>query len=113
MSYRLLLDENVEWPLVYRLRNYGHDVEHVDELDVYGKGATDRTLATYSRDTDRLLLTYDNDFVLEIEQEEVRGVLFVSDDSMATDRVADAVDRMSEMYPQSEVSGVEYLDNWF
>jgi uncharacterized protein with PIN domain len=112
MTYRLLADENVERPLVYKLRNYGHDVEYVDELGDHGKDTDDLRLAAYTKREDRLLLTYDNDFVHDISESELRGVLFVQEESAASGKIADAVDRMAEFYPQDEVHGVEYVDNW-
>lgn len=112
MTYRLLADENIELPLVHRLRNYGHDVEHVDELGEHGKGTDDHQLAAYTKRENRLLLTYDNDFVHDIRDAELRGTLFVEEDSTSSGEIADAVDRMAEFYPQGEVHGVEYVDNW-
>jgi len=44
MSYRLLVDENVEYRIVHKLRNYGYDVQHVDDLAEFGKGTSDREL---------------------------------------------------------------------
>ncbi len=49
MTYRLPLDENVEQTVTHRLRNYGHDVEHVPELQKLGEGTTDTVLASYTR----------------------------------------------------------------
>ena len=43
MRYRLLVDENVEYRIVHKLRNYGHDVEHVDDLSGLGKGGVTAT----------------------------------------------------------------------
>ena len=44
MSYRLLVDENVEYRIIHKLRNYGHDVEHVSDLSTFGTGSTDKEL---------------------------------------------------------------------
>ncbi|MDB9235810.1 DUF5615 family PIN-like protein [Halorubrum ezzemoulense] len=41
LRYRLLVDENVEYRIVHKLRNYGHDVEHVDDLTGLGKNSSD------------------------------------------------------------------------
>ena len=72
MSYRVLLDEIVEYEVGFRLENYGHDVEHVDFVAEFGKGIEDERIADYSRSADRLILTYDDDF----PHEEVhRGVV--------------------------------------
>ncbi|WP_318570649.1 DUF5615 family PIN-like protein [Salinigranum marinum] len=63
MAYRLILDENVEREVFHRLENYGHDVEHVDFVPELGKGTADHPIAQYSLDTDRVIVTYDDDFV--------------------------------------------------
>jgi predicted nuclease of predicted toxin-antitoxin system len=68
MASRLLLDENVEHEVGHRLENYGHDVVHVDFEPKLGKGATDRSLAEYTLAEDRVLVTYDDDFVLTLEE---------------------------------------------
>lgn len=112
MTYRLLLDENVERAVAHKLRNYGHDVEHVDELQKLGKGTTDTVLASYTRQDQRLLVTYDDDFVTEFSPQELYAVLFVSNDNVSPAAVSDAVHRMSEQYPQSAFDGVEWLDPW-
>ncbi|WP_246084388.1 DUF5615 family PIN-like protein [Salinadaptatus halalkaliphilus] len=76
MAYQLLLDENVEQEIGFRLENYGHDVEHVDFVPELGKGVDDTQIADYSRSTDRLILTYDDDFVLEFDDDDYRAVLY-------------------------------------
>jgi predicted nuclease of predicted toxin-antitoxin system len=77
MPYRLVLDENVEHDVYHRLENYGHDVEHVDFVPELGKGANDDPIAQYSLNTDRAIVTYDDDFILDIDQDEYRAVLYV------------------------------------
>ena len=74
MVYRLILDENVEHDVLHRLDNYGHDVEHVDFVPSLGKGTKDHPIAQYSLETDRLIVTYDDDFVLEIDEDDYRAV---------------------------------------
>lgn len=109
MAYRLVLDENVEHEVGHRLENYGHDVEHVDFLSSLGKGADDASIAEYSIDTDRVIVTYDDDFVLEIEGEDYRAVLYVNDASLTVKQVADIVHAVSQQYPQEELHGLVYL----
>ena len=113
MTYRLVLDENVEHEVHHRLENYGHDVEHVDDVSTLGKGVGDQSVAEYSRETGRILLTYDDDFVLELADEEYRGVFYVHDDRLPVKTVADIIHAISKQYPQSEVTGIEYIgDEW-
>lgn len=70
MAYRLLLDENVEYEVFHRLENYGHDVVHVDFVADLGKGTDDLSIAQFSRDTDRIIVTDDDDFVLSVDEED-------------------------------------------
>jgi predicted nuclease of predicted toxin-antitoxin system len=109
MAYRLLLDENVEHEVRHRLENYGHDVEHVDFVPELGKGTADRPIARYSRDTDRVIVTYDDDFVLDVDEETYRAVLYVADATLSVEQVADVVHAVSQHYPQAELQGLEYV----
>ena len=112
MSYRLLVDENVEYRIVHKLRNYGHEVQHVNDLTAFGKGSSDRELGQYSKSDDRLILTYDDDFILELDPTAYRAALYVSDVTTPARKIAAAVHRMSKQYPQEEISGVVYVDDW-
>jgi len=111
MVYRLLVDENVEHEVHHRLENYGHDVEHVDFLSNLGKGVDDRSIADYSKETDRIIVTYDDDFALELTDEDYRGVFYVHDESLPVKTVADIIHTISKQYPQDEVTGLEYVGN--
>lgn len=113
MPYRLLLDENIEHEVFHRLENYGHDVEHVDFVPELGKGAADRPIATYSLDTDRVIVTYDDDFVLEVAEDEYRAALYIHDATLSVKQVADIIHAVSQSYPQEEIEGLEYIgDEW-
>ena len=99
MSYRLFLDENIEYRIVHKLRNYGHDAKHVSDLSTFGKGSTDKELGQYSNSDDRLILTYDDDFVLELDSSAYRAVLYVNDVTIPSRMIADAVHQMSKQHP--------------
>lgn len=109
MGYRLLLDENVENRVQHRLRNLGHDVEHVDFVPELGKGSTDADIAAYSLETDRAIVTYDDDFVREIADEQYRAALVVEDETLSATELTDIVHEMSEVYPYEEVTGLQKL----
>ena len=111
--YRLVLDENVEHEVYHRLKNYGHDVKHIDFVSSLGKGIDDRSIANYSKETERIIVTDDDDFVLELADEDYRGASYVHDDSLPVKTVADTIHTISNHYPQSEVTGLEYVgDEW-
>lgn len=107
MGYRLLLDENVEHEALHRLENYGHDIEHVDFTPELGKGATDTAICEYSKAENRVIVTYDDDFVTEMDREMFRAVLYLDDVSLSPEEIADIIHRLSERYPQEELQGVE------
>jgi len=113
MTYRLILDENVEHEVFHRLANYGHDVEHVDFVPDLGKGIADRPIARYSLDTDRVIVTYDDDFVLDADEGTFRAVLYFDDATLSVEQVADIIHTVSQNYPQAELHGLEYVgEEW-
>ena len=113
MVLRLILDENVEHEVFHRLENYGHDVEHVDFVPELGKGTADHHIAQHSLDDDRVIVTYDDDFVLEMCEETYRAVLYVHGATLSVEQVADTVLTVSQHSPQAELQGLEYVgDEW-
>lgn len=114
MSYRFLLDENVEHEIGHRLANYGHNVEHVDFIAELGKGTNDHDIGEYSIEENRIILTYDDDFALKIDENQYRGVLYIPDVTRSVETIADSVHHISKLYPQDELQGFEYVgDEWF
>lgn len=113
MAYRLVLDENVEHEVLHRLENYGHDVDHVDFVPELGKGTDDYPIAEYSLDADRVIVTYDDDFALEMDEDDYLAVFYFSDVMLSTQQVADIIDAVSQDYPQEELRGLEYVgEKW-
>lgn len=108
MAYRLVLDENLEREVMHRLEDYGHDVTHVDFVEELGKGSHDQTIGAYSQDTDRLIVTYDDDFVLEYDDSDYRAVIYFDDATLSAKEIADIVHAMSEAIPHYQIRGVEY-----
>jgi len=110
----LLLDENIEQEAMYRLRKYGHEVEHVTFHPILQPGAEDAELAAYSLEADSLIVTYDDDFETAFGESEYWGVLLLSDDDWDAIEVADTVHRILELYDapslsQMNVVGREWL----
>jgi len=91
MTARILADENVDHRVVHRLDHYGHDVEHVDFTSELDKGTTDSTVAAYSIETDRLLLTSDDDFLSSFDTDDYAGLLFIDDESLDPRTISDIV----------------------
>ena len=106
-TYRLLRDEHIEPEVVERLEDAGHDVIHIDTLSDLDKGASDLDLAAYSRETDRAIVTYDDDFVSDVPSTAFRAVLFFADETLSGRDVATIICSMAEYYPFEEVTGVQ------
>lgn len=109
MSFRLLADENVDHRVVHRLRHYGHDVEHVDFVPDLGKGIGDRRIARYSLDEDRLILSSDDDFLADVDEDQYRGLLFIEDETLDPEAVAEIVHSISELVDHERIEGIFYV----
>ncbi|WP_436929849.1 DUF5615 family PIN-like protein [Halosimplex halobium] len=107
MGYRLLLDENIENEATDRLAGAGHDAEHVDSVPELGKGSADQALARYSVETDRTIVTYDDDFIARFGPEAYRAVLFFEDESVSVRELVEIIDAMADVYPHAEVDGLQ------
>ena len=113
MGYRLLLDEDIEHEVLQRLTADGHDVEHVDSVSRLGKGTSDETIARYSLDVDRTIVTHD-DFVEDVPPSQYRAVLFFADDTVSAAEIATIIDSMSRLCPHEEVVGLQKTGReWF
>jgi predicted nuclease of predicted toxin-antitoxin system len=94
------------------LRKLGHDIEWIGDVSDLGLGADDGEIARYARETDRLILTQDDDFFTELDVERTAGVLFQQDGTLSGREVGDIVHELSEYVDQSEVV-LEYVSrNW-
>jgi predicted nuclease of predicted toxin-antitoxin system len=111
MGFALLLDENVEREVLYRLRDRGHDAEHVASVDALGKGATDAAVAAYSRRTGRAIVSYDDDFRTEFSETDLFGFVFVPDGTLSSEQMAVILDAMSDHYEQRDLRGAHVLDD--
>lgn len=112
MSYRILCDENIELATVNYLRKLDHDVQRVPEVSTLNEGDPDARLADYSRETDRLVLTQDQDFLDEVAPEETAGILFQTDQHLSGRRAGTIVDEIATYIPQEQVT-LEYVtEQW-
>lgn len=85
---RLCCDENVKRSVTSLLRQEGHDVVRVqDELEL---GDGDAEIVAFCRETDRVLLTNDDDF-FEFDD---CGVLFLTEQGAPPREVATAIQRI-------------------
>ncbi|MFC6872749.1 DUF5615 family PIN-like protein [Halobellus marinus] len=112
MGYRILADENVEQATINYLRKLGHDVEWVGDIEELRLGAGDGSIATYGRETNRLILTQDDDFFTQLDIGDTAGILFQKDQTLSAREVGDIIHELSEYIDQSDVT-LEYVSrNW-
>ena len=112
MGYRLVADENIERATVHYLRKLGHDVDWVGDIPELGLGVEDHKIVAYARETNRLILTQDDDFFTAMDIDETSGVLFQWDQTLSGREVGDAVHEIAEYIDQADVT-LEYVSrNW-
>lgn len=112
MGYRILADENVERATIVYLRKLDHDVEWIGDVSELGLGADDKSIAVYARETNRLVLTQDDDFFAQMGVDQTPGVLFQTDQTLSAREVGDVVHEMSEYVEQTSIA-LEYVSrNW-
>lgn len=110
---RFLLDENLEHEIFHRLQSYEHDVVHVDRSAELNKGDSDSTLATFSREQNFVIVTYDDDFRDEFSDDDYHAVLYLPDQTLSARTIADALHEISTYYQQSDLKGfVTIGKNW-
>jgi predicted nuclease of predicted toxin-antitoxin system len=112
MAYRILADAHVEPAARNYLEKLGHDVEFVAYVDELGEAATDHEVARYACQHDRVVLTHDVDYFLDIDPADAGGVLFLEEDDLSARKVGTIVDEIATYVPQDEVV-LEYVStNW-
>ena len=112
MGYRVVADENIERATVHYLRKLGHDVDWVGDIPELGLGVEDHEIVAYARETNRLILTQDDDFFTAVDIDETSGVLFQRDQTLSGREVGDAVHEIAEYIDQADVT-LEYVSrNW-
>lgn len=112
MGYRIVADEHIELPTRRYLGKLGHDVEWIGDVSELGLSSSDEDIAAYSLAENRLVLTQDDDFFIELDLSECAGVLFQRDRSLSAREVGDVVDVMSRYVPQAEVRLEFVSENW-
>jgi hypothetical protein len=100
-----LLDENLEHEVFHRLDNYGHDLVHVEISEEITKGAPDTELATISRQENRVIVTYDDNFRTDFVDGDYDAVLYFPDQTLSVRDVADVLHEISTYYAQDQLQG--------
>lgn len=104
MSFRLLLDEMTEAALAEYLSKMGHDVERVVDVSELGPGTDDGDVIEYVEREDRLLVTYDDDFLSEHDAVERVGVLFQPNERTSVFDTANIVNQIAKHVDQNAVT---------
>jgi predicted nuclease of predicted toxin-antitoxin system len=107
MSYRLIVDENLDPATAEPLRARGHDATTVDEE--FGKGEKDPNILAYARETNTLVLTNDTDFLDRDAIGDVK-VIFCPRTSLRPGEIAALVDALASYVPdQDNLSQITHL----
>lgn len=113
MELRLLLDEDTERRLAEYLENGGHDVERVVDVGDLGPGAKDVEVREYARQTDRILVTHDDDHD-SVSPTEHAGVFYCPNQRLSSFDVYRIIDAITSSYPSVDsMQPVVYLtESW-
>lgn len=112
MRLPLLLDENVEVDLGRKLAREGHDVERVVEVDSLGVGTPDSEVRRYARETDRIVVTYDDHFA--DPDDDHAGVFYCPDQELSSFDIFRITTAITDHFDEREsLPPVVYLSvNW-
>lgn len=107
----LLADENVETEWIQALRDDGHDVVRVVDVDELGVSATDPDVLSVAIRQERVLLTADQSDFSDPPIENHRGIIIVADVTRTGGEVRRAVRRIEHSF--ADFSGnVAYVGDW-
>lgn len=107
----LLADENVETEWIQALRDDGHDVVRVVDVEELGVSATDSNVLTVAARKNRVLLTADRSDFSHPPTNEHHGVIIVADVTRTGGHVRRAVHRIERSYPDLS-RDVAYVGDW-
>lgn len=99
-----MLDEMTEAGLADYCSKLGHDVERVVEVENLGRGTSDDAIAEYAEEHDRLVVTYDDDFLLNSGTLSRVGVLYQPDDRTPPFETANIINAIDRYVSQAEIA---------
>jgi predicted nuclease of predicted toxin-antitoxin system len=113
MDVRFLLDEDTERALAAKLSKAGHDVERVVAVDSLGEGSDDSEIREHARATQRIIVTYDDDF-FAVASDSHAGLFFLTNQHLSAHRLFTIIQTVLDNYDrQSQVPSVVYIsENW-
>lgn len=107
----VLADENVESEWIHALRDDGHEVRRVVDVDDLGVSAIDPDVLGFAARSERVLLTADQSDFDRPPFDDHAGVVIVADVTRSGGEIRRAVRRIERSYP--DLSGkVAYVSDW-
>lgn len=107
----LLADENVQTEWMRALREDGHDVVRVVDIERLGPGAVDPDVLALASRWDRVLLTADQADFTDPPTDDHPGVVIVADVTRSGGEIRHAVRALERSVP--DLSGhVAYVSDW-
>lgn len=108
---QFLADENVETEWIQALRDDGHDVRRVVDVDDLGGSAADPAVLAVATEQDRVLLTADQTDFTDPPVDDHAGIVIVADVTRTGGEIRRAVRRLDGTV--AELSGqVTYVSDW-
>jgi|GEM_PF-2031606 len=107
----LLADENAETEWVHALRNDGHDVVRVVDVEELGVSAVDPNVLEIATRDDRALLTADQSDFSDPPTDEHAGIVIVADVTRTGGEIRRAVRRIERSVPDLSRQ-VAYVSDW-
>lgn len=107
----LLADENVETEWIQALRDDGHDVSRVVDIDALGVSATDPNVLAIATQQNRVLLTADQSDFSTPPTDEHPGIIIIADVTRTGGHIRRAIRRIERSVP--DLSGhIAYVSDW-
>lgn len=107
----LLADENIETEWIHALRDDGHDVVRVVDIEDLGVSATDQRVLDVASQRERVLLTADQSDFSDPPNEGHPGIIIVADGTRTGGQIRRAVRRIERSVP--DLSGhIAYISDW-
>lgn len=110
MAFRLLLDEMTEAGLAEYLVKMDHDVERVVDRPELGPGTDDSEIVAYAENENRLLVTYDDDFLADHDARRRIGILFQPNGRMPAFDTANVINEVAKHVDQDAI--IEYEETY-
>jgi len=107
----LLADENVETEWLQALRDDGHDIVRVVDVDELGLSATDPDVLAVAARLDRVLLTADQSDFADPPKDDHAGIVIVADVTRTGGEVRRSVRRIENTVPDLS-NQVAYVSDW-